>query len=68
MHTRQRFGVAVLGLAALAVLLGGAGASRASFMFSSPAGIAPGQQFIVVFLDTTGAQPPPRTSRTTMTQ
>jgi hypothetical protein len=54
MHTRRQFGAAVLGLAALAMLLGGAGMSRADFMFSTPAGISPGQQFIVVFIDTTG--------------
>ena len=54
MHTQRQFGVAVLVAAAVALLLGGVGESHAGFIFSTPAGIAPGQQFIVVFLDSTG--------------
>lgn len=52
MRTRRQFGVAALGAVALALFFGGE--SRAGFMVSTPAGIGPGQSFIVMFVDSIG--------------
>jgi hypothetical protein len=52
---------AVLKMVVLALLLGGAGTARAGFMFHTPSGVSPGEQFIVVFLDTVGGPATPGT-------